>query len=218
MGVIRDWGVVLTGAIKKSRAGIYIRKLLEDFKGMRVTDGYAAYSNKALVGKHQLCWAHLFRTIHGLRHNKNLPKEQADFVIKWYVDFVEIYAKLEDRLDAPTNSSTRVENKAELEAELAELLNKSPPETGEPKKLTNFRKQLLKAAEADKLFVCLIVYGPCDNNRAERDLRPFVIKRQNSFGSVSMKGATALATVMTVCANTQRNHPDNYFEALAKLG
>ncbi|CAN5675540.1 hypothetical protein BH23PAT2_BH23PAT2_08860 [soil metagenome] len=58
---------------------------------------------------------------------------------------------------------------------------------------------------------------PCDNNRAERDLRGLVLKRKRSFGSKSEKGAQALATVLSICTTSWRTNQNSYFSTLAAL-
>ena len=203
---------------KESRRLVHALDLLEDFVGIRITDNYAAYSNWQLKGKHQLCWAHLFRTIRDLHGNSSLPADQFGHVDKFFVGFSQLYSDLRKALAQPTTKAQRLQQAAEMQTRLDQIINKLPGVAGEPRKLIRFKNQLRKAAEANKLFVCLPEYAPCDNNRAQRDLRQFVIKRKNSFGSVSLKGATALATIMTVCTNAYREHPNNYFKALAEIG
>jgi len=86
----------------------------------------------------------------------------------------------------------------------------------DPDKLRRLKDQLLRAGKR-KLFACLIYDTPADNNRAERDLRPLVLKRKRSFGSKTVKGAKAMSTVMSVCTTMFRRHPDHYFKALAQV-
>ncbi len=86
----------------------------------------------------------------------------------------------------------------------------------EPKKLANLKAQLMRAGR-DRLFICLPEDTPCDNNRAERDLRQLVLKRKRSFGSKTPRGAQALSTVLSLCATTWRMNQGNYFQALAQL-
>ena len=202
-------------ALRDSRSGAHARKLLGGFSGVRISDNYAAYSNPALAGRHQLCWAHLYRNIRDLRYNSNLPGKHAAYVKRWYEGFAGLYAGLRDRLADTPATAAQID---ELQGRLDRLLNLRPPRAGEPPKLSRFKEQLRRASAADKLFICLKEQTPCDNNRAERDLRPLVIKRKNSFGSVSESGANALATVLSICANTWRAKSDNYFQALAAWG
>lgn len=205
-------------ALKDSRGVAHLKKLLKGFKGVRITDNYGAYSNKDLKGDHQLCWAHLYRYIADLKANAKLLKYQRVYVTWWYESFWQIYEKLTDYLEQAKPKLERLKQIKELEAELVRLINNHPPKAGEPEKLTKFRAQLHRALIRNKLFTCLRHLTPADNNRAERDLRPLVIKRKISFGSKTQKGANALATVMSLCISTYRKHPNNYFKALAALG
>ena len=45
---------------------------------------------------------------------------------------------------------------------------------------------------------------PADNNLAERDLRPSVIARKVSFGSVTDAGAQVLSTLVTVVTTLRK--------------
>ena len=207
----------LAFAFENNRGLAQAKKLLQGFEGVRITDNYAAYSNKSFKGEHQLCWAHLYRTIRDLKNNKNLPQNQVAYVAQWYNGFARLYANLRDALSQPTSQEGRLKQIAKLQSRLNKLLASRPNKDGEPLKLTQFKNQLRKASLKDKLFVCLKRNTPCDNNQAERGLRSLVLKRKNSFGSVSEAGAKALATAMSMCTNTWRRYPDNYFKALAEL-
>lgn len=56
----------------------------------------------------------------------------------------------------------------------------------DPQKLKTYKETALK--ECEKYFTCLKHEGiPCDNNQAERALRPLVLKRKNCFGSKTQK-------------------------------
>jgi hypothetical protein len=87
----------------------------------------------------------------------------------------------------------------------------------EPAKFANLKAQLQRAGQA-KLFTCLMKDTPCDNNRAERDLRQLVLKRKRSFGSKTERGAKILATVLSICTTTWRSNPAGYFATLASAG
>ena len=164
------------------------------------------------------CWAHLQRTVEEIRYNQYLPKEQAAYVIEFYEAFSTLHKRLLEALEKPASREVRISQKAEFQKELDRLLSKSPGLAGEPKRLTRLKRQLQRLSGGDNLFPCLEENIPCDNNAAERAIRPLVTKRKISFGSVSLAGANALATVMNICRETWRKHPDNYFEALAAVG
>lgn len=202
-------------ALENSRGTIHARELFgTQFAGVRVSDDYGAYRAESLPGTQQLCWAHLYRAIRDLRYNANLPEEQLPYVTWWYEQFAAIYQDLRTYLAQPHDQATRTAQYTELWQRLQGLL---PASTTEPRKLTKLKAQLLRAG-ADRLFVCLPKDTPCDNNRAERDLRHLVLKRKRSFGSQTEKGARALSTVLSLCTTTWRTQPENYFRFLALLG
>ena len=188
------------------------------FTGIRVSDDYGPYRNPKLPGIQQLCWAHLYRCIRDVRHNENLPKEQLPYVMQWYEAFAGMYQDVRQYLAQPYDSSLREQQAEALWQRVQALANQpTPKESGEPDKLTRLKAQLIRAGK-DKLFVCLTKNTPCDNNRAERDLRQLVLKRKRSFGSQTEKGAKALATVLSLCTTTWRTTPQGYFQQLALLG
>lgn len=182
--------------------------------GIHITDDYGPYRN--LSGQQQLCWAHLYRCIRDLRRNENLPKEQLPYVKCWYEGFASIYQDLRSYLAEPYVVALRQRQSDELWQYIKALANHSAPDEGEPDKLTRLKAQLLRAGK-DRLFTCLVANTACDNNRAERDLRPLVLKRKRSFGSKTEKGAKALSTVLSICTTTWRTNPSNYFATLAAI-
>lgn len=200
-------------SLENSRGAVHARNLIGDqFTGVRISDDYGVY--RALPGTQQLCWAHLYRGIRDLRYNDNLPEEQLPDVSWWYEQFASIYQDLRYHLDEPYNQATRTTQSNNLWQRLQQLL---PASDSEPVKLTKLKAQLTRAGPA-KLFACLIYDTPCDNNRAERDLRQLVLKRKRSFGSQTEKGAQALSTVLSICTTTWRSNPTGYFRSLAALG
>lgn len=190
----------------------------EPFAGIRVSDDYGAYRNPALPGTQQLCWAHLYRSIRDLTYNTNLPQEQLHYVSEWYAGFASIYQDLRQYLGEPYDEVVRATQATELWEQVQALANQKPPDkAGEPDKLTRLKAQLQRAGQS-RLFTCLTHDTPCDNNRAERDLRQLVLKRKRSFGSQTEKGAKALAAILSVCTTTWRIQPQGYFQQLALLG
>lgn len=202
-----------------SRGAVHAQKLLgPDFAGIRISDDYAPYRAESLPGSQQLCWAHLYRCIRDLRYNDNLPEEQLQFVTYWYETFAQIYQDLRMYLAEPYDDAVRKTQAGELWKRIQSLAATGPPAVAgsEPKKLTQLKAQLIRAG-IDRLFICLPEDTPCDNNRAERDLRQLVLKRKRSFGSKTPRGAQALSTVLSLCTTTWRMNQANYFQALAQL-
>jgi transposase len=209
-------------ALEQSRGATYAQTLFgkdtdRPFAGIRITDDYAVYRSESLPGMQQLCWAHLYRTIRDLRYNANLPEQQLPYITEWYASFACLYQDLRTYLGQPYDNVVREEQAAKLWQRVHTLAQEGISAVGsEPQKLTKLKAQLLRAGK-DRLFVCLQKNTPCDNNRAERDLRQLVLKRKRSFGSKSEKGAQALATVLSLCTTAWRTNPNNYFSQLASL-
>jgi transposase len=216
-------------ALEQSRGAVHAHALFgesipsvdvttQPFAGVRISDDYAAYRSESLPGQQQLCWAHLYRTIRDLRYNTNLPEEQLPYVTQWYEAFAGIYADLRNYLKEPYDEVVREQQTEKLWQRVQLLASQPAPQGGgEPQKLTKLKAQLLRAGK-DRLFVCLQEDTPCDNNRAERDLRQLVLKRKRSFGSKSERGAQALATVLSLTTTAWRTGPTGYFKTLARLG
>jgi transposase len=185
-------------ALEQSRGVAQAQKLFgqdtdHPFAGVRITDDYGAYRNPELPGRQQLCWAHLYRCIRDVRYNANLPEEQLPYVTQWYAGFAGIYQDLRTYLGQPYDEVVREQQAEKLWKRTQRLASQpAPKEVGEPDKLTRLKAQLTRAGK-DRLLICLTKDTPCDNNRAERDLRQLVLKRKRSFGSKSEKGAQALA-------------------------
>ncbi len=186
-----------------------------DGSAVHISDDYQAY--RTLPGLQQLCWVHLYRVIRDLRYNTNLTDRQLPQVTRWYEQFAAIYQDLRLYLDEPYDFVLRATQSTELWQRIQALAKQPTPAGGEPDKLRKLKAQLLRAGQA-RLLVCLPKDTPCDNNRAERDLRQLVLKRKRSFGSKTEKGATALATALSICTTTWRRNPTGYFQQLALLG
>lgn len=196
-----------------SRGAVHAKTLFgPDFSGVRISDDYAPY--RTLSGCQQLCWAHLYRCIRDLRYNANLPEEQLPAVTQWYETFAGIYEDLRLYLAEPFDEQRRMSQADELWLRLQSLLK---PSQDDPDKLARLKSQLTRAGQG-KLLICLPNDTPCDNNRAERDLRGLVLKRKRSFGSKTPKGARTLGVILSLCLTTWRTSPESYFKELAALG
>lgn len=204
-------------ALASTRGAVHAHTLFGlKFSGVRISDDYSPYRSGDLPGLQQLCWAHLYRCIRDLRYNANLPPEQLAYVTVWYEAFAAIYQDLRMYLTEQYDEQVRTAQAQELWSRLQTLASQNSPIQGEPAKLTRLKAQLLRAGPK-RLFICLPKDTPCDNNRAERDLRQLVLKRKRSFGSQTQQGAKALSTILSLCVTTLRMHPDTYFKTLAAL-
>jgi len=178
---------------------------------VRITDCYAAY--KHLPGLHQICWAHLYRKIRDLLHNDNLLPEKLPAVRVWHDEFKQLYADLRAAVVEPRKPRRRARQEKEFRERLAVLRT---PNAADPKPLADLKNLLTEYDHA--LFTCLQFENiPCDNNRAERDIRIVVKKRKKCFGSKTEAGAHAFEILLSVAWSTWYEHRRDFFPALARL-
>jgi len=86
----------------------------------------------------------------------------------------------------------------------------------DPEKLKRIKLSLSK--NKDKYFTCLDFEGiPTTNNKAERALRHLVLKRHNSRGCKTDKGAFALSVLSSVLLSLWWSKPINFFEEYSKM-
>jgi transposase len=208
-----------------SRAGRVPLRLLGDYAGRLVTDGYEGYAE--VVRKngitHAGCWAHARRKF--VEAQKVQPKGKtgkADWALnqirKLYA--VETQAKSFD----PEARQTLREQKSrllinQLRTWLDKSVNQVLPKSalgkalhyldGQWKRLTRFLD--------DGLI-------PLDNNPAENAIRPFVVGRKNWLFSHTPSGARASASIYSLIETAKANGLSPYeylqfvFETLPKLG
>lgn len=183
----------------------------EDLKGNRdhigITDDYGTYRNLFSENKHQLCWAHPHRKFRDLTESQSLTQEKRTLCITMHEDFSKLYADVRVALEAPFDREKRNALRMKF---LKRLDRMAKPNVHDPKKLATLKDSLRKNREA--YFVCLLHEGvPCDNNRAERALRPLVLKRKTSFGSKTRKGAAVFSVLASVWHSAFRRDPRTAF-------
>jgi hypothetical protein len=187
-------------------------KLLWDFfEAIRVSDAYGAYIN--LVWICQLCWAHPFRYIRTLAQTKTLKKLTKKHCIKSYEQFAEIYEKLRSYLEEDFNEEKRKIQKQELIESLKVFCK---PHKKDPKKLMNVKKLLVN--RMDEYLTCMNhEWVPSDNNKAERKIRHFVIKRRISFWNNSKDWAKAFGINASVLMTYWKKFNEDIFGQLSLL-
>jgi Transposase IS66 family len=181
------------------------------FTGVGVTDRYPGYKN--LFWLHQICWAHLQRTAKDLTHLESLGETKLKHVTRFYQKLATIYAAIRDYQAEPFDAAKRKDQADQL---LVQIKQVCKPHSLDPRKLTNLKAGILEYQ--DCLLVCLTVDGiPCDNNRAERDIKQLVIKRRKSLGSKTTKGARTLEVLLSVCVSLYKRDRDNFFQNFHSL-
>jgi len=191
------------------------RTLDSEFEGVLVSDCLATYDEATPV--QQKCYAH---------HLKAISTAQGDYDAKAgepssYLSAVRgllLGAKALKRAKPDLPTSQVEEHREALESEADRLLK-----PGRADSLTEIedkvRRRLKK--QRDHLFVFLDHEKvPATNNRAERRLRPAVIRRKLSCGNRTPRGAEAferMASVLETCVQQGRSVID-YLRATMSLG
>lgn len=181
--------------IDRSRGEEALRRFfVEAFQGVLITDFWAAY-NHVLTRKRQLCLVHLLREIEKVDlHNTSPPR----------LDFRDrLKALLAQALQLAKEKSPAAEEYARRRHELDLALDRLLTDPAdEPDTWRLFKR--VRRYRYD-LFTFLDEPGvPPDNNHAEREIRPAVLMRKNSFHNMSPDGATTQAVLMTIYRTLQR--------------
>lgn len=194
-----------------SRSGRVAARLLADFRGIVVTDGYDAYKRLPIVGLRRAgCWAHVRRKF----------VEAVDIEGKAYVDSVsqravrligELY-EIERRaaeLSPEGRLAMRQMESAQAMAALGQLLDEElgrvPPKSPTGRALQYLRNE----------WPALQIYlgddrVPIDNNFVENAIRPFALGRKNWLFSASPAGARASANIYSMIESAKANGLDPY--------
>ena len=172
---------------------------ITEFAGVLVTDFWGAYNAVACAFR-QGCLVHLLRDLKHVEKYKSTAQDWPQFAKKLkrlIGDAIRLW-KSKGELSAEAYASRR----ARLTRRLAEIIA-APWENKEARRLI---KRLRR--HQDDLFTFLDHEGvPFDNNHAEREIRPAVIIRKNSYGNRSKAGADCQAVLMTVFRTLkQRGH------------
>ena len=86
----------------------------------------------------------------------------------------------------------------------------------DPPALEKIKERLRKQKE--RYFTCVAMPGiPPDNNKAERALRPLVLKRKMSFGSRTQDGADTMSVLYSVLLSLWWTSKETFFGEYAAL-
>lgn len=165
--------------------------------GRLVVDRYAGYNK--VPCQIQYCYAHLLREVQDLE--KEFPGEAE---ITSFVSVVAPQLSLAMKLRGQPISDDEFYRRA------AGLRDEIKAAMGRPAKHLAIRRiQDIFRENADRLYHWADDRSvPADNNVAERDLRPSVIARKVSFGSVTDAGAKTRSVLTTVAATRKKRGGD----------
>lgn len=181
----------------KSRAAKHFRKLIRNYKGVIVVDGYGGYDYYPLK---QRCWAHLIREFKDLAKNDN----EIDFQFR---RLLILYGTLKKLNKGPPIETEIKKTKWDL-ADIVTCL-KSIKGT---KKLRTYIEN-----GGDDWFTALYYPDvPLHNNHAERELRPLVLLRKTIGCYRNWKGKRWIDVVVSVI-HTWKLQGQNIFQNLRAI-
>lgn len=181
----------------KGRAKSNIIKLLRNFKGVLIVDGYGGYAWYPLK---QRCWAHLIREF------KDYAERDEEINIQ-FQRLQLLYEKLKKLNAGPPDEKEIAKGKWTLN-DIVECL-----------RTINGTKKLRIYIEngGDDWFTALYYPGvPLDNNHAERELRPLVLLRKTIGCYRNWKGKRWIDVVISVL-HTWKLQGKNIFHELGAL-
>jgi transposase len=186
--------------IDRSRGSPALEKFfIEEFSGILVSDFWAAY-NAVCCALRQTCLVHLLRELEQTDKYKSPGENWPAFAKKLrrlIGDAIRLWRQ-RGELPNATYSSRRDRILVRLQALI---------ETDwDDKNATRLIKRLRR--HQDDLFTFLDQPNlPFDNNHGEREIRPAVIIRKNSYGNRSQRGADCQAVLMSIFRTLkQRGH------------
>ncbi len=181
--------------------------LLQDRGQPIVTDDYAAYDDCA--DKQGLCWAHPKRKFQDLAESRTLADDRQKHCRKFYERFCTLLHEVGAIVASHYDRPLREQQAKEFRAAIAELCDLDP---ADPAKLATLKATFL--ANAERYLLCVREPNiPMTNNKAERSIRPLVLKRKVSFGSRTQKGADVMSILLSVCMTTWWCKPTNFYAA-----
>jgi len=198
-------------AYDPSRSGAVAKKLLDDYSGLVLSDGYAGY-NFIEAERHAHRWAHARRKFtDALKIKKTSPsKEMIALIGKLY----QIEAEQADSSDQERLLARKTRSKTIIDQIKASLLIHEPKvapksKLGEAIGYTlKFWNGLTRFLEHPEL--------PLDNNLAENSIRPVALGRKNWLFSDTPKGAYATAALFSLVESAKANdlNPQTYLKTL----
>lgn len=195
----------------ESRGKGVAEQLKGDSTHIGITDHYGAYEN--LFKRHQLCWAHPHRKFRDLAESEQLSLAEHARAHAAHETFSVLYADLRAVLATPFDGERYAQERTTL---LKRFDDFAQEDVSDFATLAKRKAELRRGRNA--YFTCLLFPNiPCDNNGAERAIRPAVIKRKISFGSKTGRGAKATEVLLTVIRTLANKRPANFLKELYEI-
>lgn len=186
--------------IRPSRGGSVVQELLSAaFTGIVLSDRWSAY-NRLLTLLRQLCWAHLQRDFQAFSERGGRSQRLGEALLAQVEIMFDWWYRVRD---GTMPRLTFQEKMQSLQHNVGYLLRLGTA-CDHPKTAATCRN-LLKREAALWTFVRVAGVEPT-NNLAERQLRPGVLWRKQSFGTQSRAGSRFAERMMTVVATLKQQH------------
>lgn len=190
-----------------SRSGAVPTRLLGDYGGYLMTDGYDGYNAVVAANgiTHLACWAHARRKF--VEAQKVQPKGKsgsADVALNMIGTLYSVERDLREVTDPVERKRRRDERSAPILCELRTWLDKQLPRVP-PKTALGTAVAYLNACWPKLVRYLKRGDLPIDNNRAENAIRPFVIGRKNWLFSDTPAGAQASARIYGLIETAKAN-------------
>lgn len=203
--------VVVHFSYEPSRAAAVPERLLGDYAGAVMTDGYEAYRRVARTGAftHLACWAHARRKfVEAKKGQVKGASGRADVAIALIGKLYGV-ERAQANSDVEARERARQERSVAVLGQLREWLEESAlkvPPKGALGKAVHY------ALEYWPELARYVENGawPIDNNVAENAIRPFVIGRKAWMFSDSQRGARASANLYSLIETAKANGREPY--------
>ena len=192
-----------------SRGGAVPRRLLEGYRGVLVTDGYAAYDGaaEALGLTHAGCMAHSRRKFDEARKAQPSQISHAKVALDFIAELSLIERPLWDP-NQPVTAQQRVEIRQRYAVPVMDRFH-AWLEALAPRVLPESRlgKAVFYTLGQWSKLAVFLTHGevPMHNNRCENAIRPFVIGRKAWLFNDTVKGAVASANLYSLVETAKAN-------------
>lgn len=191
----------------KSRSSEVAQKLLRDYKGILVTDGYSGYNILDKELTHSECWAHARRYFYEsvpLDENKKMVTSSDGYQgVKYIDELFEVEREIEN-----LSIEEKVQKRKEKSKPILEKFYKWVYLTSE-KYVTNKKlKEALTYVKNQKESLSKFLEDgriPLTNSKAERAIRPFAVYRKNWLFADTQEGAKANAIYYSLIESAKAN-------------
>ena len=195
-----------------SRSAETAKEILEGYKGILVTDGYAGYNNIEEI-THAECWTHARRYFYEsvpLLSNKQMDTKATGYI---GVEYCNKLFKIEEEIASLSDEKKQKERQERSKPIVDEFFSWVNTTLNTKIVVNNkLKKALVYAQNQEKELSEFINDGriPLSNSIAERSIRPFAVHRKNWLFADTQAGAKANATYYSLIESAKINKLNIY--------